>query len=113
MRGFKDNQKDLNTVPLLEHFFQKYIKVNFVYEPDNLITNDNVEDLTCPICFYILNNPKSCSVEQNSHSFCQRCIDNYLKQNDKCPTCKLFFKYEIKNEIKNKLTKLSFKCINN
>ena len=62
--------------------FQKYIKTNeiILYNIDNLIEKENKEDLICPICFFVLNNPKSCSDKNNSHNFCKECIDNYLKK---------------------------------
>ena len=84
-----------------EEYFKKYIKFNYIYyfNPDNLIGQEIKEELICPICFYILNNPISCSDKNNSHSFCKECIDNYLKENNKCPTCKLKFEYKVNNEI--------------
>ena len=41
----------------------KYVKqdvINF-YDIDNVLDKENKEDLICPICFYILKEPKSCS----------------------------------------------------
>ena len=58
-----------------------------------------------------IKNPISCSDKNNSHSFCKECIDIYLKDNNKCPSCELIFEYKINNEIYNKLNKLSFECI--
>ena len=66
------------------------------YDPENLINKENKEDLICPICFYIFKNPISCSDKKNSLTFCKECIDNYLKDNNTCPTCKLNFEYKIK-----------------
>ena len=81
--------------------FQKYIKTNeiILYNIDNLIEKENKEDLICPICFFVLNNPISCSDKKNSHSFCKECIDNYLRESNKCPTCKLKFEYKINIKI--------------
>ena len=95
-------------------YFKKYtIKINQMeyYSQDNLIDKKNNEDLICPICYYILKEPKNCSVNKNSHSFCKKCIDKYLENKDKCPTCKLNFEYKINNEIYNKLNKLLFECV--
>ena len=107
MEGFNNqsNQYDLS--------FKKYIKKTSisVYKRENVIEKDNIEDLICPICFYILKNPISCSNNKNSHSFCKECIDEYLKENNKCPICKLNFEYKINNELNNILNKLSFECL--
>ena len=94
-------------------YFKKYIKINQIedYSQDNLIDKKNSEDLICPICYCILKEPINCSDNKNSHSFCKKCIDKYLENKDKCPTCKLNFEYKINNEIYNKLNKLLFKCI--
>ena len=83
--------------------FNKYIERNLkvFYNRENVIKKDNTEDLICPICFYILKNPISCSNNKNSHSFCKECIDEYLKENNKCPMCKLNFEYKINNELNN------------
>ena len=82
--------------------FEKYIKRSpiSIFSKDNVIGKDNIEDLICPICFYVLKNPISCSSNKNAHSFCKECIDHYLNENDndKCPICKIKFEYKIKNE---------------
>ena len=93
--------------------FNKYIKRNLklLYSNDNVIEKDSIEDLICPICFYILKNPISCSSNKNAHSFCKECIDQYLKENNKCPTCKLNFEYKINNELNDSLNKLIFECL--
>ena len=61
----QSNQYDL--------YFKKYIKkiTISIYSKENVIEKDNIEDLICPICFYILKNPISCSNNKNSHSFCK------------------------------------------
>jgi len=96
-----------------DFYFNKYIKRNpkLFYNRDNVIEKDIIDDLICPICFYVLNNPISCSSNKNAHSFCKECIDQYLKGNNKCPTCKLNFGYKINNEINNSLNKLNFECL--
>ena len=93
--------------------FNKFIRRNpkLLYPRDNVIEKENIEDLICPICFYILKNPISCSTNKNAHSFCKECIDQYLKENNKCPTCKINFEYKINNELNNSLNKLSFECL--
>ena len=102
--NISQNEDDIN--------FKKHIKTNEItlYNIDNLIETENKEDFICPICFFVLNNPKSCSDKNNSHSFCKKCIDNYLKENKKCPTCKSIFEYKIKHELNNELNKLKFQC---
>ena len=98
------HEKDPN---LKQYVKQK--KINF-YNIDNLIDKENKEDLICPICFFVLNNPKSCTDKNNSHSFCKGCIDDYLKNTNKCPTCKTIFEYKINTKIIEELNKLKFQC---
>ena len=114
MEEIKEKEEEIKTIK--EEDFKKYsICINQIlyYDSDNLINKENTEDLICPICFYILKNPKSCSDKKNSHSYCKDCIDNYIKDNNNntCPTCKLNFEYKIKNEINDELNKLSFQCM--
>ena len=113
MEDIKENEEKEN-ISLNENdiLFKKFVKNNQIlqYNPENLIDKINKEDLICYICFYILNNPISCSDKKNSHSFCKECIDTFLKGNNKCPVCKLTFEYKINNNLKNELNNLSFKC---
>jgi len=94
MEELKKKEKVTNS-NILEKEFKKYIskyidKINY-YDQNNLINKEKVEDLLCPICFYIYNRPESCSFKTNSHIFCKDCINNYLKYKNNCPTCKLNF----------------------
>ena len=93
--------------------FNKYIKriPKLFYNRDNVIETEKIEDLICPFCFYLSKNPISCSSNKKVHSFCKDCIDQYLKENNKCPTCKLNFEYKINNELNDLLNKLSFECL--
>ena len=116
MEDIKEKEENKKSNSFIgEEDFKKYsICINQVhfYDSDNLINKENTEDLICPICFYIYNNPKSCSDKKNSHSYCKECIDNYSKDNNNtCPTCKLNFEYKIRNEINDELNKLSFQCM--
>ena len=89
----------------------KHYQISF-YDKENLIQKDNIEDFTCPICLSVLKNPKSCSDNKNSHSFCEECIEKYKDENNNntCPTCKQIFQNKIKNDIIESLNKLSFNC---
>ena len=71
-----------NESALYDLSFNKYIKRNPIlfYNRDNAIEKDNIEDFICPICFYVLKNPISCSSNKNAHSFYKECIDQYLKK---------------------------------
>ena len=83
-----------------------------IYLEENIINKDNkFLDLICPICYNVLNDPKSCSSKKNCHYFCKQCIDEYLKNNNNCPICKNKFENKSKNEIENELHKLEFKCL--
>ena len=84
---------------------------NDSYNKDNVVSDNELFDLLCPICYNILKNPKRCSLDSNSHSFCQECIDKYLEESDNCPVCKKYFEYFPNTEIEKLLKKLKFKCI--
>jgi len=93
----------------------KYLKcisnMNY-YDRENLKEKDiDISNLICPICYYILKQPRFCSLNNNSHSFCKECIDKYLKINNNCPMCKNIFENKRKTEIENELYKLEFKCL--
>ena len=66
-----------------------------------------------PICLNVLNNPKSCSSKNTSHSFCKKCLDTYLKAKNTCPICKNQFNYKINYRIESILINTKFKCKNN
>ena len=108
MEDIKEKEDEINDI--LFNTFIKYNNKILLYNPENIINKKNIEDLICPICFNILNNPISCSDKKNSHSFCKECIDTFLKENIKCPICKLTFEYKINYNLKNGLNKLYFKC---
>ena len=110
MEEMKEKEGEINENDI---HFKKFIKFNriLLYNPENIINKKNIEDLICPICFNILNNPISCSDKKNSHSFCEECIDTFLEDNNKCPICKLTFEYEINYNLHNELNNLSFKCL--
>jgi hypothetical protein len=80
------------------------------YDRNNLINQENIYDLICPICLNILNNPKSCCSQNTSHSFCKKCIDTYLKENNTCPICKNQFNYKTNYKVESKLINTKFKC---
>ena len=95
-----------------DKYFEKYIKLFKIlfYSIEDSIDKDKDEDLICPICLQILCNPVCCSDKINSHSFCKECIDEFLKEKEKCPICKLIFEYKINKNIIDKLSLLSFYC---
>ena len=80
------------------------------YNRDYLINKENIFDLNCSICLNILNNPKSCSSDKNTHSFCKKCIDKYLKGNNKCLICKNYFFYKTNYNLEKQLIKTLFNC---
>ena len=80
------------------------------YDRNCLISKENIYDLICPICLNVLNNPKSCSFKNTSHSFCKKCIDTYLKSNNICPICKNQFNYKTNYKIESKLISTQFTC---
>ena len=112
MEDIKENEinTSLNENDIDFKIFLKYNNQILSYNPENIINKTNTDDLICSICFNILNNPISCSDKKNCHSFCKECIDIFLKENNKCPICKLTFEYKINNNLINELNNLSFKC---
>ena len=94
-------------------YFKNFVKRNVVnfYKPEDLISDTNVENIICPICYFVLNEPINCSDNKNSHYFCKECIDIFLKESNKCPTCKQNFEYKINEKLKTELKELSFKCM--
>ena len=113
MEPDKEKNEELNSNLSENDIFLKCAKKVLIqfYDPSNLFQKENKNDFICPICFYVLNKPISCSDKKNSHSFCEQCIKEYLKENYKCPSCKLFFEYKINNDLYNELNQLPFKCL--
>ena len=111
---FKDNELNnlINNYHIeINKFLISTLDINY-YNRDNVVDNNNLFDLTCPICYNILKNPKSCSEENNSHSFCQECIDRYFGViNNKCPIFKKIFEYKSNDKIEKSLYELLFKCL--
>ena len=101
----------LNKYNINKNDFIKPIIENDIYNPENVVNNNNLFDIICPICLNILNNPISCSSNLNSHSFCKECINIYLSEHENCPLCKNNFEYYYNKEISEKLNELLFKCI--
>ena len=103
----------LNYLISEDEIYKKYFKhyqVEF-YDIDNVIKDENYEDLICPICLFILNNPLNCSEQKNSHSFCKNCIEKYIQyRENKCPICKRIFEFKKNDDKIHELNKLSFKC---
>ena len=88
------------------------IDINCINRDNLIIENDNNSyDFICPICLNILNNPINCLPNNNSHSFCKKCIDKYLEINNKCPICKSIFKYQINDNVFKALNKLKLRCL--
>ena len=111
------NDKENLDVLLNEYNIDKIKYLNCIsnanyYNRENVIEKDiDISNLICPICYYILKQPRFCSLNKNSHSFCKECIDKYLETNNNCPMCKNNFENKNKNEIENELDKLEFKCL--
>ena len=113
MNNQSNQDNDLNHLLNKYHIDRnKYISFPKLtkYNPDDVIEKKNIYDLICPICANILKDSISCSLNNNSHSFCKECIDIYLNEKDKCPICKQKFEYQKNLEIEKLLNKLSFKC---
>ena len=64
----------------LTHFKSGYSKDIFLNNPPDM--------LICSICSGIFNNPTTCTNQLCGNTFCNHCIQQYLKSNGKCPSCK-------------------------
>ena len=51
--------------------------------PD-IFTEEPPEEFNCSICFQVMKTPVQCN---EGHMCCQVCLDEYLLQHPKCPTC--------------------------
>ena len=100
----KENNIDINK------YIAPAFEINY-YNKENLIGDNDLIDLICPICYNILKNPIECSLNSNSHSFCKECIDKSLEYSDVCPICKNYFEYIPNYEVEKILEQLCFKCI--
>ena len=47
---------------------------------------DSADDLVCPICTDVLDQPHSCCSQ--GHVFCRDCLDQSLERRERCPTCR-------------------------
>jgi hypothetical protein len=110
----QSKEKNDSTIPFNQIDKNKYIISivnNYLYDRNDLVDNEYIDDLICPICLNILYNPINCSSNNNSHSFCKECIDKYLEEYNSCPMCKNKFEYKTSEEVIKKLNRLYFKCI--
>ena len=64
-----------------DNLIKKYIKKARIslYDRNNLVDKENIDIIICPICYFVLKQPISCSDKINSHSFCKTCIDKFLQ----------------------------------
>ena len=66
------------------------------------------DSVICPICHDIIINPVMCMNCQNS--YCQKCIDNWSKRDNRCPNHCENPNYKKSIEKNTILSKLKFKC---
>ena len=84
------------------------------YEIISIIPQDKLlEELTCPICLSIFNEPVL--VFPNQHIFCKKCLESCLKTSNKlfptCPLCNSEITSIIKPQfINNILSSIQMKC---
>ena len=86
---------------------EKYININTIIEDS--IYDIFKNSIICPLCNNILIDPMMCMKCQNA--YCKKCIDDWNKNNEKCPKgCEApnYSKSIGKNDI---LSKLKFRCV--
>ena len=80
-------EKELNSLSDSEDKKDLIVKVRGGISPERIINLDKlsvIDDLIkCPICFNYLNNPYEC--ELCGGLFCEDCIQDWLKNKEKCP----------------------------
>lgn len=87
-------------------------ELNFCFPDFIFVNKEEISDLICPINFGILNDPVT---DICGHSFCRKCISEWLKSDSKCP-----YSRKILNQndlypnltIKNLLSKQIIHCVN-
>lgn len=87
--GLLFHQTKMGHFKNLDHFKNFNVKD---YIPDTLIHNVSFlkkeisdQDLECPICSETFEKLKSTPCK---HSFCEKCIGEWLKKNNTCPLCR-------------------------
>ena len=86
----------LNEYNIDKDKYLNYIS-NIYYNRENVIEKEiDISNLICPKCYYILKQPRFCSSNNNSHSFCKECIDIYLESIINVQYVKIYLKIKIK-----------------
>lgn len=56
------------------------------FNPAMFVDRQMAKRLECGVCLGVLNDPKQC---KNGHAFCSGCFDSSLRDNQKCPSCRI------------------------
>lgn len=59
-------------------------KQQMILHGDTTTTKSKESGVTCPICFNLID---SAYMTECGHSFCQKCIQNFIKSKNQCPKC--------------------------
>lgn len=59
-------------------------KQHMIFHGDTATTTSKELGVTCPICFNLID---SAYMTECGHSFCQKCIQNFIKSKNQCPKC--------------------------
>ena len=83
------------------------------YINDNTVVDDEMykafkDFVKCPVCHNILINPMMCMGCQKA--YCKKCVNEWSKNDDRCPTRCKNPTYQKSLEKNNMLSKLKFKC---
>ena len=85
-------------------FFYKGVEYEFIDE-----TKKNLEDLVCPICQEILNDPSQTNC---GHLFCGRCLQQSASRVKNCPVCREEYTSMSDQFLTRKINGLKVKCSN-
>ena len=62
-----------------------------------LLTEENIHNDQCTICFEVINDVNKCTTNCN-HSYCKSCLDTWFDRGEKsCPICRSDIQYLIHN----------------
>jgi len=96
---------------ILSNYNSKISESNFMLKALEKISTpdinkeDNTSDITCVICYDIIDNSTNTMITPCGHIYCEDCIMTSIKYKSECPTCKTKL-FTTSSEIANKLIRI-------